>query len=113
MNKGFASIWENNLPHTKFQFGVSRAQQGQSGNAGQMNRRSCAIKSHANNPIHWQHCCVSGEEYPIALPSFICCGILFALEADSDERLVDTAYSVPDMVNEAGFSEVIVRFQTD
>lgn len=43
--------------------------------------------------------CVCGEEYPIALPSFICCGILLALEVDSDERLVDTAYSVPDMVN--------------
>jgi hypothetical protein len=29
MNKGFASIWgKNNLPHAKFHFGVSRAQQG-------------------------------------------------------------------------------------
>jgi hypothetical protein len=37
MNKGFASIWgKNNLPHAKFHFGVSRAQQGQSGKAGQI-----------------------------------------------------------------------------
>jgi hypothetical protein len=36
MNKGFASIWgQNNLPHAKFYFGVSRPQQGQSGKAGQ------------------------------------------------------------------------------
>jgi len=39
MNKGFALIWgKNNLPHTKFHIGVSRAQQGQSGNAGQIGR---------------------------------------------------------------------------
>jgi hypothetical protein len=37
MNKGFAPILgKNNLPHAKFYFGVSRAQQGQSGKAGQI-----------------------------------------------------------------------------
>jgi len=37
MNKGFALIWGNKfVPQAKFRFGVSRAQQGQSGKAGQI-----------------------------------------------------------------------------
>ena len=41
INKGFACVWGKNfVPHTKFHFGVSRAQQGQLGKTGQNNLAS-------------------------------------------------------------------------